>query len=262
MNVNGEEFQLKQRLSDLVRNCTERYTSGFSKFLDGADLAFARDFVSSCCGCLCYCFGGFPNAQRCIVGVFPEDVYGAGVVCEDDIISEFEIKGIFIEGSGYKKFSHRDILGSLLSLGIKRETVGDISVCEDGFSAYAAVTSSVAEYLCKSLGFIGNDKVRVSVIDACSLPEIKREYRIISGTVASFRLDCVISLCTGLSREKSKKLIDSGLVSINHREALKCDVLVSENDLLSVRGHGRFEVLEAGDLTRKGRSRIVVAKMI
>ena len=262
MNISDEEFQLKQRLCDLVRGSSERYTPGFTKFLDGADLTFAKNFVNSSPGCVAFCFGGFPNAQRCIVGVFPSEIYDVTVSSDDEFRSMFELAGIYIKGSGYRKFTHRDILGSLLALGIRRETVGDICVSEDGFSAYVAVVDSVAQFLCESLDFIGNDKVKVTSVDVCSLPEIKREYRMISGTVASFRLDCVVSLCTGLSREKSKKLVDSGFVSVNHRETDRCDTVISENDMLSVRGHGRFVVFETGDVTKKGRNRIVVGKLI
>ena len=72
----------------------------------------------------------------------------------------------------------------------------------------------------------------------------------------------MISLVTNVSREKAKVMISSGLVNVNHFEETRCDVDLSEEDILSVRGYGRFVVKEFGSLTRKGRNRVVVHKMI
>ncbi len=257
MNIGEAEQQLLQRLSDLTDACIYSYIPGFTKFLDGADLLLARNYVGSKDECMCVCYGGFPNAQRCVVGILPDGMFSG-----EEIYDAFEICGIKISGSGYKKFSHRDVLGSILALGVKRETVGDIYVLQDGFSAYVAVLSSVGDYICSNLDYVSSDKVKTEIVKSMELPEIQREYRVISGTVASFRLDCVLGLCLGQSREKVKRLIDGKCVSVNHRETIKCDDIVKENDLLSVRGHGRFEVFLTGDVTKKGRNRIVVHKMI
>jgi len=257
MSIDTEEQQLMQRLSDLTYSCVYNYVPGFTKFLDGANLAFARSFMSGQRDCLCISYGGFPNAQRCIIGIFPEGIYR-----DEEIYDAFEITGIEILGSGYKKFSHRDVLGSILALGVKRETIGDIYVLENGFSAFVAVITSVGEYICTNLEYVSNDKVKTRSSKACKLPEIIRKYQAISGTVASLRLDCVLGMCLGISREKVKRIINEKCVSVNHRETTKCDDLIKENDLLSVRGYGRFEIFEVGDITKKGRNRIIVHKMI
>ena len=69
-------------------------------------------------------------------------------------------------------------------------------------------------------------------------------------------------MCLGLSREKVKRLVEGKCVSLNHKELFRIDDIVRENDLISVRGHGRFEVSMLGDVTKKGRYRVVVKKMI
>ena len=181
---------------------------------------------------------------------------------EDELHSMFDVKAIKITGSGFSTFSHRDCMGSILALGIKRETMGDIYVPSDNKSAYICLTDVAAQYLKDNLDFIARDKVKVEIIDAKSLPVAEKKFAVISGTVASERLDCIIALATNLSREKSKQLINAGLVNVNHFEETRCDIELCEGDILSVRGYGRFVLVELGGLTRKGRNRVVVHKMI
>ena len=114
----------------------------------------------------------------------------------------------------------------------------------------------------EELDFVARDKVRCSLVGCNMLPVPERKFSVIAGTVASERLDCIIALVTKLSREKAKVLVNSGLVSVNHFPETKCDAILCQNDLLSVRGYGRFKVAELGDMTRKGRTRTVIHKMI
>ena len=262
MNIQNKDDELfLSRIEELCQRCVERYSPQFTSFLDGRQLSIAERIVLPFNeNVIALFFGGFSDCERCMLGLFPRDIYGFSD--EKELYDLFDMKYIRIKGSGFSSFSHRDCMGSILALGITRESMGDIYVNEKGNDAYVALTSVAGEYVLQSLDFVARDKVKVSVVERSLLPVVERKFQVISGTVASFRLDCVLSLCIGLSREKVKQMIVSGLVNVNHFEELRCDVELSEKDVLSVRGKGRFVVESIGDLTRKGRNRIVVHKMI
>ena len=261
MQINSTDDFFLQRLDDLAVMCRDRYCPQYTGFLDGRSLACALEYLKRYSeDVITVSFGGFENAERRVVGLFPKDVFG---LCDArELTSEFDLCGVEIKGSGFSTFSHRDCMGSVLGLGIKRESVGDIYVSEDGKSAYLCSTRVVAEYLRDNLSFVARDKVKLSVIDSCDLPVPVKKYCVISGTVASERLDCIVAMCTNLSREKAKQLIASGFVNVNHFEQIRPDVVMCENDIISIRGFGRFVVIEFSGITRKGRNRIVIHKMI
>ncbi|MBR2021306.1 MAG: hypothetical protein IJ939_02625 [Clostridia bacterium] len=255
-----EEALFYQRLSELSERCVSRYCPEFTHFLDGRQLRLARDFLASRDNVRIVSYGGFDGAERCVVGIFPSDIYSG---CDEKELYEmFDIVGIEVRGSGFSTFSHRDVMGSVLALGVKREAMGDIYVPVDSRSAYLCMTSVAAGFVCESLESVSRDKVKCRLVKAHELPVPERRYSVISGTIASPRLDCVISLVTKTSREKAKTMITSGLVNVNHIPETRTDTQLNAEDLLSVRGYGRFKICELGDLTRKGRSRTVVHKMI
>lgn len=259
----GEDVLFLQRLSEMVSVCCERYTPKFTHFLDGRALRLVKQYLDeSKDAVIAVSYGGFEGSERCKIGVFPKDVYGYDGFCESELYEMFDLAAVEICGSGFSSFSHRDILGSVLGLGIKRETLGDIYVEDGGKKAYVCLDKIQAQFLVDSLEFVSRDKVKVGIVDVNKLPVPQRKFSVIQGTVASQRLDCLISLVTNISREKAKIMINSGLVSVNHFEETRTDYELHEGDILSVRGYGRFVLFEFGSQTRKGRNRVVVHKMI
>ncbi len=255
-----DDAKLQKRLDELCERSKERYSPEFTDFLDGRLLRYTESHLSTKSGIRAVSYGGFVGAESCVTGIFPEEIYGSA--SEEELQSYFELSGVEIRGSGFCAFSHRDILGSVLSLGVKRETMGDIYLPENGNCGYICMTPIAAQYVCDTLDFVARDKVKCSVISVSELPLIERKFSVISGTVASERLDCVVALATRASREKSKSLIVSGRVNVNHEPVLKADFSVENGDVLSIRGLGRFVVAEIGGLTKKGRSRTIIHKMI
>lgn len=72
-------------------------------------------------------------------------------------------------------------------------------------------------------------------------------------TLASPRLDAFVSAGYDLSRSEAQRLINAGLVKLNHVPEMRTDAGVSEGALISVRGHGRMKVEEMLGQTRRGR---------
>ncbi len=107
-------------------------------------------------------------------------------------------------------------------------------------------------YFLENIQKIGRVGIKITAGYQEPLPVI-REYKDISGVIASDRLDCITALLCRTSREKAARLIVSGAVMVNHQEALNVDRRLEERDIISVRGHGKFILDSFGPLTGKGR---------
>ncbi|MBR5239151.1 MAG: hypothetical protein IKW04_01070 [Clostridia bacterium] len=152
--------------------------------------------------------------------------------------------------------SHRDVLGALMGLGIKRQKIGDILI---GESNVVAVKEEILKYILENLTSVGRYPVSVSVLEnETVIMEEKVSFR--TTTVAALRLDCIVSDITRLSREKSKELILSGKVKLNHFEETNYKKVLSQGDLVSISKKGRFALSEIEGITRKDRIKITIKK--
>ena len=211
---------------------------------------------------ICF-FGGYFDAQRKQIFLLPE--YICDLVDDDGIFDAISddideaIKAIKIVGSGFKNLTHRDYLGSILSLGIEREKLGDICIL-DTCSAIAFCSTEVADYLLFELNSIGNDKVKVSKVALDKNMTPMQKFQAFTDTVASERLDCVVAAIFNLSREKAQNLIRGGFVEHNYESAEKTDVDVKAGDIISARGYGKYVIRDLSQATKKGRLRLFADK--
>lgn len=146
---------------------------------------------------------------------------------------------------------HRDILGALMALGIERDTIGDIIV--DGPPAALVCLPEISGYITENLTKAGRVGISVSDIALDELPSRTEELTIKTDTVASLRLDAVLSAAFGLSRSMASEIIAAGLVSLNHEPCFQPAKELSEGAVLSVRGLGRTVLTEVGGSSRNGR---------
>ncbi len=237
-----------RKMQDVFRLSEKYHTPRFSKFLDGAEqAALKREGIFG--GTL---FGGYDGAERCVLGAFPD-----WQEPEEDL---FPIKALFIRKKYERELSHRDYLGTVLSLGIERNKIGDILVTDLG--AYVFVLEDIAEFILDNVSKVSGCGVEITIcsLDSVSVPE-KRfcELNVVAG---SLRLDAVVAAMLKVSRNDAKAMILSGKVSVNHTEISNGDFMIKENDLLSVRGFGRAELSEIGGKTRSERVHITLKKYI
>lgn len=244
---------LAAKTEDLFRLCEKYAEPRFSGFLDGGEMAFIEDNVVFPYGFNTMFFGGFHDSERKILGVFPE-----WTEAEEGL---FPLSILKISGGYSRRLTHRDYLGTILSLGIDRSKTGDIIIAEDGF-AYAAVSEDISHYIADNIKKVGNQGVKISVLDSVSEINPVRQFKVLDSVCASFRLDAVISAVAGLSRNAASKLISAEGVKINHRVISDPSKSVKEGDLLSVKGFGRFVLDSAGSKTRSGRIHILARKYI
>lgn len=253
MNGNSEDRLFAARLSDIVSRSERDGICCFSNFLDEKQCAEAERWCRHNAGSLMYTlYGGYPEAKRRILAVFPD-------YCEDYITEEVPIKCLTFTFRKEDRLTHRDFLGTFMGLRLKREVIGDIIV-DEGI-AQVFVTEIAAKLIMSVVSKIGRTGVKITDDQPYKL-EVKQKFQIISGTVASMRLDCVVSLAAGISRENAARLIRSEKVDINHFKALSVSQELRTGDVLSIRGSGRFVISEINGQTKKGRIHINLCKFI
>ncbi len=203
-------------------------------------------------------FGGTSFAERRCARFGSEEALGYD---EPFPISVIEIKPS--AGAFARELSHRDFLGSVLNLGIERSVVGDILINRDENTGYIFCIEQMASFIAENLIKVRNERVECTITDIYSLPkgiEPRTELRTLS--VASPRLDGIVAAVWHLSRSDAQELIRSGLVFVNHRELQSTSENLSEGDLVSVRGKGRFIYRGINYVSRKGRDNISVEMFI
>ncbi len=232
---------LEARLFDAVSVCQKRSIPKFVGFLEASGAAAALTVAKSEKAKFLL-WGGYEAAERVYFGVFPD-------WCEPDA-SYFPIVKLRIINKSTKVLEHRDILGALMSAGIERDTVGDILTEEK--QAFVFIAESVADHIINETTKIASAGVELVRDDTDYVP-LSNSFLQGSDTVASSRVDCVVSALANCSRNTASELISAGLVSINGIMVQKVTKEVSEGDVLAVRKKGKFVIDGINDLTKKGR---------
>lgn len=202
--------------------------------------------------------GGIENAERKILAFFPNKF--ESIVNNKNILP---IKALRIELSKemHGKYSHRDYLGGLIKLGIKREKIGDILVFKDG--ADILILNEISKFVLTnitSLTRFGKAKINLINLDEIRKKIINKE--LIEINIPSMRVDSIVSEILRTSRNKAEEVINEGRAFINHEEVLKITKQVKEGDLLTIRGKGRFEIEKIEGTTRSGRLRLIINKFV
>lgn len=203
----------------------------------------------------CVFYGGYSGAEREIVIFCPQ-----GTSLSDFQSFEYPLKIIEVKTKSRVTLTHRDFLGSLMGLGIKREKIGDILV-RDEF-CYVVVLKDIADYIKYNLTKVGNVYVEIETVDTGELGVSPPKVKEISSTVASLRLDSVASVGFGMSRSKAADFIKAEKVYVNWEIANSVSKLVKEGDTISIRGKGRVVLEKIGNTTKKDRIHILMKKYI
>jgi RNA-binding protein YlmH len=189
--------------------------------------------------------GGLNNAERRIFCICAQPIDIADCALFDTLKIEFFKQEL-------EFLTHRNILGSLLGLGLKRSMIGDILIGQ--MCAYVFVVNHKTQYIIDNLVNVGRANVRVSV------SQIDSDFALPSGTVkkstlASLRLDNVLALGLSISRQKACELIKSESVLIDHVLQTRPSKEVGKDSVISIRKHGRIVLREVSDKsTKKNRT--------
>ena len=202
-----------------------------------------------------HAFGGYGDAERQMLIYLPEYLDESTLTGEDSPLQC--LRATFYEGDTP---SHRDFLGALMGSGIAREAVGDICVGKGSCDFF--VTDEIAPYLLQNFTSAGRTKVRLQAIplEQVSIPE--PEIKEIKDTVASVRLDSIISSGFRIGRSLAAQYITAGKASLDGLPCEKPDKAVSEGCKISVRGLGKLKLATIGGQTKKGRISVVIHRYV
>lgn len=241
-----EEKILLRKISDLIKKSEKTYSVIYSHFLTPAE----QTLISSVEEFLGYIEfnGGYENAERRVCCI-KENEY-----CNDNGLP-VKIYSVMAVGA---EFSHRDILGSLMGLGIKREMIGDIIV--DGNKAQFFCHNSIAEFIEFNLKKIGKYNITVTQDNLTSVSE--RKTKDVTINISSMRLDSISAECFGLSRTKAAEFIKKGVVSLNWLICTDTSQEVKPGDKIAMRGKGKAEICDISGTSKKGRLFVNIKKYI
>lgn len=198
-----------------------------------------------------YAYGIFEDCERKIMAFSKYDI-------EPDNYPVSVLK--ITNKSKFQKLEHRDYLGAIMSLGIKREKLGDMILLED--SIYVAVCNDICEFLKQNLAYIGKCPCNVEIIKDIKDISLSPNSKSILIKITSLRLDCVVSSICNFSRTKAVELLDSGKVLVNYMELKEKDKNIQIDDTLTIRGYGKYKIEEILGTTQKGKLKLSIKKYI
>lgn len=249
----GEDRMTAAQVADKLEQCARQNRLTHTMFLTTHQRGIAQQVVV-CCGTPPHrIMGGHPNAERCLF-LFLPDYMDADNIPEE----ELPFGAIRVSWGHGAALTHRDILGSLMAQGVRREVLGDLLVGENGCDVIAL--RECIPFLRDNWLSAGRTGLHPVEIPLSELRIPAADGKTIRDTVASLRLDAVLGSGFSLSRGRAAELIAAGRVSLNGCECLKPDRQLAERDILSVRGQGRLILREIGGLSKKGRFYITVER--
>lgn len=250
---------LLAQILDKIEFSKQRDKLEYTDFLDMYQISLVESFLRKIDFKNYVLFGGFEDAERKILIIYPEK-YNMSMV-EKNYTKIVSVIRIELPQENVGKYAHRNYLGGIVKLGMKREKVGDILVSEDG--ADIIVKEETSEILKQELGTLTrfeNSKISITEITDLRKQEIKVEE--ISIIVPSLRLDNFVSDLERTSRSKAVQIIDSERVFINGQNEIKASKQVKLGDVITIRGKGRFIVKEFSGSTRSGRTVVKIDKYV
>lgn len=225
------------------------YAPRLTDFLDPREQQIVKLLIGTQADVQVHFFGGAEEMERQRVILAP-DYYE--VQEHDFLISLLEIN----YPSKFVTIEHRHLLGSLMSLGLKRGKYGDILV--DGEQIQVLVASEIAPYVMSELKEVGRAKVQIQERSVREAIKVREKWEEHSCTVSSMRLDAIVATIYNLARQKAQNLITHGLVKVNWTVVENSSFDCREGDMISVRGYGRAKIQSIDGKTKKEKWRIVV----
>lgn len=200
-------------------------------------------------------FGGYDDAERQMLIYLPEYLDRDALYCDDAPI--VCLHADFYDGDTP---THRDFLGALMGAGIARETIGDICVGKGQCDFFA--TAEIAPYLLQNFTSAGRTKIHLQRVPLWEVSVAEPETKEIRDTVASVRLDSVISSGFRIGRSAAAQYICAGKVAIDGLPCEKPDRLLPEGVKISVRGLGKIRLRAINGQTKKGRISLIIDRYV
>ena len=248
-----EDRMLLAKLWDKINSGMRKNIQANTCFLSPRELEMARFLFGEPDGL--YAFGGYTDAERKMLVYLPEYL-------EESVLMEDDSPCVCLRATFYQGDSpnHRDFLGALMGAGIGRETVGDICVGKEHCDFF--VTQEIAPYILQNFTSAGRTKLHIEQISLRDTDIPEPDVREIKDTMASLRLDCVISSGFRIGRSLASQHVTSGKAAIDGLPCEKPDKPVSQGSKISVRGLGKIKLHAVNGKTKKDRISVVIHRYV
>ena len=250
---NPEDRLLLAKLWDKITAGIRKNIPASTCFLSPRELEMSRFLFGQTEGL--HDFGGYAEAERKMLIWLPEYL-------DESALYEADSPLVCLRATFWQADtpSHRDFLGALMGAGIARETVGDICVGKEHCDFF--VTAEIAPYVLQNFISAGRAHVHLEAIDLSEVEVAEPEVNEIKDTLASLRLDSVISTGFRIGRSLAAEYILAGKAAIDGLPCEKPDKSVTEGMKISVRGLGKIKVVNVSGQTKKGRIWVVIHRYI
>lgn len=250
---NPEDKLLLAKLWDKINAGLRKNIPANTCFLSPRELEMARFLFGEPEGL--HAFGGYSDAERKMLVFLPEYLEEASLYWEDSPV--VCLRAQFFQGDS---LSHRDFLGALMGAGIGRETVGDICVGKGSCDFF--VTAEIAPYILQNFTSAGRTHLHITQVPLADAAIPEPEVKEIKDTLASLRLDSVISSGFRIGRSLAAQYVSSGKAAIDGLPCEKPDKLLTEGMKVSVRGLGKIALVQINGKTKKDRISVVIHRYV
>ena len=245
-----EEQLLIAVIQDKISECSNNSVITYTDFLD---LNKQSDAVAYACrqsDVKWMLYGGYDDAERKMMIFIPYYIDDLIEFLKNDPESAPWV-AFRADKDNFSTLSHRDYLGALTGMGIKREKLGDIIVDSGGCSFFAK--PEIASYIESEFTSAGRGTLKVRRLPCFNDFSYSKNTKEKLCFVSSLRLDSVVSAVFSLSRTKASDFIEKGFAFVNDRNVLKPDYKVKEKDKIVIKGLGRAILKDGSSKSKKGR---------
>lgn len=248
-----EEQSFAERIVELAERVKVKHDPILTDFLDPRQVEIVKSIVNSYMELAVFFDGGYESAERVRALIVPDYI----VYNPDEMgLSFLNITG----DNRFESLTHKDYMGALLNIGLKREKFGDILLAEK--SAQYVVGKEIADFVRLELKKIKNTKVVLEEIERSKLVTPIQNYQIVNLTVASQRVDIIIGHVYNQSRANVSQLVKANRLKVNWKPIDKPDYQIKTGDVISLKGFGRFKILEEEGNTKKGKLKLKIGKLL
>lgn len=242
-----EEHEFIDQVLGWIEQVQVQYAPKLTDFLDPRESEIVRMLIGTDGDVRVSFYGGNEVAERRRAFIYP-DYYEPQI--EDYELTIYEL----FYSAKFTILKHRQILGTLMSVGLKREKFGDIWI--EGERVQFVVAKDVASYLEMNISKMGNAGVKFKEIPIDRVMRVTEQWKESQITVSSMRLDTILSAIANISRQKSQTLVQQGRVKVNWKQIDNPSYEIRESDVISTRGIGRMKVLSIDGKTKKDKWKI------
>ncbi len=258
---NEEDKLLVSRVLDKLEFVQKKNSIETTDFLDMHQKTVAEKVLKSQKITNYICYGGYSNAERVMIIIYPEKLEDVFNNNQYDFNNIVRVIRVILPNEMKGKYSHRDYLGAVIKVGLKREKVGDIIVNLDG--ADLIVSKDISKYIVdsfKELTRFSKSDIYEESIEKLNITEPKTE--VLNIIIPSMRMDSIVSELIRTSRSKALEIINAERVFVNSEVITKNSKMLKENDMITVRGKGRFKIIRILNSTKKGNLVLEVEKYV